>query len=66
MSVEACWFYNKKSLPLSPGVNLIELLQVKFTSLAIAFRTMVTLVNYTCKSFIKLTPGCQYNKTLTM
>ena len=37
------------------GVNLIKLLQVYlFFS---DTKTMGTLVNYTCKSFIKLTPG---------
>ena len=58
MSAEACWFYNKKSSPLSPRVNLTKLLQVKFTSVAMCSdpKTMVTRVNYTCKSFINLTP----------
>ena len=58
-----------KSLSLGAGqqrhcrswVNLIKLLQVQFTIVAIVLEsitTTATLVNYMCKSSIKLTPGC--------
>ena len=37
-----------------PGVNLLKLVQVQFTSVAIVSRLKkkATIVNYTCKSFI--------------
>lgn len=58
-----------KSLSLGAGqqrhcrswVNLIKLLQVQFTIVAIVLEsitTTATLINYMCKSYIKLTPGC--------
>ena len=58
-----------KSLSLGAGqqrhcrswVNLIKLLQVQFTIVAIVLEsitTTATLVNCMCKSYIKLTPGC--------
>ena len=38
-----------------PGGNLIKLLQVQVTTVATVFRLKHN--GYTCKSFIKLTPG---------
>ena len=46
-----------------PGVNLMKRLQVQFSSVAKKIfsnsKTMATIVNYTCKNFFKLNPGCR-------
>ena len=50
-----------------PGVNLVKLLQVQFTNVAIVLdlKIIATLVNCTCKSFTKLTPDGVY-RTFTL
>ena len=49
----------KSTAMLYPEINLIKLWQVQFTSVTIvlSLTTIATLVNYTCKNLVKLSPS---------